>query len=265
MIAYHKEGAMLGAGSNSHEDGDSATSPMGIVQGHAFSILRLVDADGNKLMQIRNPWGRGEWTGDWSDDSEKWTTRLRNLVDWHETKDDGIFWIDLNDYVTEFDSIYVCRDFSDRKTWHCMEIDDKWEGVFAEGLPNKANPKAKMEKNPQYGLVVTKPCHGIIVLRLKEKENRTSAKQYGYFNMQALDGALIQRPNKSKQLGFMGPRNAVVQAVEVDFTSDYAYPYTFTFIVANMKSGVEGEGGYNIQIYVKDFQATVDKINKIEA
>ena len=137
MVSYHKEGAMLGAGSNSHEDGDSAASPLGIVQGHAFSILRLVDADGHKLMQIRNPWGRGEWTGDWSDDSEKWTTRLRNLVDWHETKDDGIFWIDLNDYVTEFDSVYVCRDFSDAKVWHRLEVDARWEGPFCEGLPSR--------------------------------------------------------------------------------------------------------------------------------
>lgn len=126
---------MLGAGSNSHADGDSATSPMGVVQGHAFSILRLCDADGHKLMCLRNPWGRGEWKGDWSDDSECWTTRMRNLVDFWDSKDDGIFWIDINDYVTEFDSIYVCRDFSDTNQWHNTEITDKWEGVYTEGIP----------------------------------------------------------------------------------------------------------------------------------
>jgi hypothetical protein len=98
--------------------------------------LRLADVDGHKLMQIRNPWGKGEWTGDWSDKSPKWTTRLRNHVGWHETKDDGIFWMDLNDYVTEFDSIYVCRDFSDASQWHTLIVDDKWVGSFTEGLPN---------------------------------------------------------------------------------------------------------------------------------
>lgn len=103
LMKYHKEGAMLGAGSNSHADGDSATSPLGIVQGHAFSILRLAEVDGHKLIQLRNPWGRGEWTGDWSDNSDKWTTRIRNIVNWHETKDDGVFWMDLNDLVPEFD------------------------------------------------------------------------------------------------------------------------------------------------------------------
>jgi hypothetical protein len=32
-----------------------------------------------------------------------------------------------------------------------------------------------------------------------------------------------------------------------------------------MKSGVEGEGSYNIQIYVKDFGANVYKINELKA
>lgn len=237
LLNYEKEGAMLGAGSNSHEDGDSAMSPLGIVQGHAFSILRLADADGHKLMCIRNPWGRGEWKGDWSDDSDKWTTRMRNLVDWHVSKDDGIFWMDINDYVTEFDSIYICRDFSDKNLWHTLEINDKWEGVYAEGLPNSKNPRAKMEKNPQYGLTITKPCIGVIVLRLKDKTDRTRAKHYGYLNIQALNGGIISHPNKSKQLGVMGPRNEVVQAVEVDFSTKYSYPYTFTFIVSNMEHG----------------------------
>ena len=27
-----------------------------------------------RLLQIRNPHGHGEWTGDWSDQSSKWTT-----------------------------------------------------------------------------------------------------------------------------------------------------------------------------------------------
>lgn len=101
-------------------------------------------------------------------------------------------------------------------------------------------------------------------MRLKEKEDRNRAHHYGYFNMQALDGALIQRPNKSKQLGYMGPRNSVVQAVEVDFNSQYSYPYTFTFLIANRLSGKEGEGGYNIQIFLKDFNAGVDQINKLK-
>jgi calpain-15 len=42
LLDLHKQGIFLGAGSPSHADGDSATSPTGIVQGHAYSILKLI-------------------------------------------------------------------------------------------------------------------------------------------------------------------------------------------------------------------------------
>jgi hypothetical protein len=103
-----------------------------------------------------------------------------------------------------------------------------------------------MKKSPQYGLTITKPCKAVVVLRLKEKKDRNTAKQYGYLNMQAIDGKAVSRPDKNKQLGVIGPRNSTVQAIEVDFSSKYSYPYTFTFMVSNMEHGKKGEGGFQV-------------------
>lgn len=50
---------------------------------------------------MRNPWGKKEWSGDWSDKSDKWTPELKEklkVVD----KNDGIFWISSNDFIKEF-------------------------------------------------------------------------------------------------------------------------------------------------------------------
>ena len=41
-----KVGAMMGAGSPEHEMGDRAINEEGIVQGHAYSILDVVDYQG---------------------------------------------------------------------------------------------------------------------------------------------------------------------------------------------------------------------------
>lgn len=46
----------------------------GLKMGHAYSFLacgEIVDSKGQKvkLVRLRNPWGFGEWTGPWSDDS----------------------------------------------------------------------------------------------------------------------------------------------------------------------------------------------------
>ena len=46
LMSFYKSGFKLGAGSPSHPDGDSATSDTGIVQGHAYSVLKLMEVDG---------------------------------------------------------------------------------------------------------------------------------------------------------------------------------------------------------------------------
>jgi len=64
------DGHLLGAGSHSGDDTpESAEKNRGIVSGHAYSVLRVEEIDGLRLMQCRNPWGRTEWTGDFSDGS----------------------------------------------------------------------------------------------------------------------------------------------------------------------------------------------------
>jgi calpain-15 len=39
----------------------------------------VIDFDGknDRIIQVRNPWGVFEWKGDWSDNSRKWTSNLK--------------------------------------------------------------------------------------------------------------------------------------------------------------------------------------------
>lgn len=46
---------------------------LGLVSGHAYSVIDVVHSHGYKLIKLRNPWGRGEWEGDWSDKSALWS------------------------------------------------------------------------------------------------------------------------------------------------------------------------------------------------
>lgn len=75
-----------------------------------------------KLIQLRNPWAAGEWTGDWSDDSELWTTRMRNVLNWNLIDDDGIFWMEFGDFLEEFDDIYICRNLTESKGWKNISV-----------------------------------------------------------------------------------------------------------------------------------------------
>lgn len=150
LMTAFKEGALLGAGSPSHKDGDKARSAKGIVQGHAYSLIKVKEIDGIKLVMLRNPHGEGEWTGDWADDSPQWNARYKNMLEYHESADDGIFWMQWSDFLEEFECIYVSRQFSKLDGWESVLVDDKWEGKYAAGLPHKKNPKAIFHNNPQY-------------------------------------------------------------------------------------------------------------------
>ena len=79
-------------------------------------------------MCIRNPWGQGEWTGDWSDYSELWNIRMQNLVGYKNAdKDDGLFWMDYEDFLDEFSEIYVCRVYNEKTGWKEKMIEKREE------------------------------------------------------------------------------------------------------------------------------------------
>jgi len=72
---------------------------LGLVNNHAYTLLNIIKINGIKLFKLRNPWGRGEWKGKWNDnDNDNWTQDIKeqlNVVN----SDDGIFYIEWDDYV----------------------------------------------------------------------------------------------------------------------------------------------------------------------
>mmetsp|Transcript_5084 Transcript_5084/g.14399 ORF Transcript_5084/g.14399 Transcript_5084/m.14399 type:complete len:841 (-) Transcript_5084:62-2584(-) len=81
----------------------------GLVQGHAYTLLEAKQtSQGHRLVQVRNPWGNFEWTGDWSDTSDLWTDDILKEVGAVLDDKDGTFWMSLDDLIRHFFSINVC-------------------------------------------------------------------------------------------------------------------------------------------------------------
>ena len=54
--------------------------------------MRLVNGGAARLVQLRNPWGKLGWRGDWSEGSALWSTPLRRRLQ-PQGAEAGTFWI----------------------------------------------------------------------------------------------------------------------------------------------------------------------------
>lgn len=63
-----------------------------------------------RLVKVRNPWGRKEWTGDWSGKSDKWTRSLiEQIPSYAQRNMKGFFWMDLRDFTRAFSEIEIAK------------------------------------------------------------------------------------------------------------------------------------------------------------
>ena len=97
----------------------------GIVELHAYSVMRAVEMDGTRLVLLKNPWGKHEWKGPWSDGSSNWTAEWLQKLD-HKFGDDGSFWISYEDLLRKYQAFDRTRLFGD--DWKMASI---WTTVTA--------------------------------------------------------------------------------------------------------------------------------------
>jgi len=154
----------------------------GLLVNHAYSIIDCQEVQGHKLMRIRNPWGRGEWTGAWGDDSKEWTPALMKHFNYNFAND-GTFFMSFSDFYKNFNRVYVLRLMCDStgEVWNKFAFHGEFRGESAGGCTNFAS----WTKNPQYGLTISKPNTRVFLnfsqpdLRYVTKQNpQTHRRQY---------------------------------------------------------------------------------------
>ncbi|KAH9488773.1 hypothetical protein Btru_059398 [Bulinus truncatus] len=108
-----------------------------------------------KVIRVRNPWGKIDWTGEWSDGSPEWKTIPENSVKL-PNKNNGEFLISLEDFMTYFESTTVCSIYPDfdmdgrnNNLNHVLHIYGEWFKDTAAGFKNRL-------LNPRFTFDVTK-------------------------------------------------------------------------------------------------------------
>lgn len=82
----------------------------GIVELHAYSVLKAREVDDVRLVLLKNPWGKHEWKGAWSDGSKEWTAEWLQKLE-HKFGDDGSFWISYDDLLKKYQAFDRTRLF----------------------------------------------------------------------------------------------------------------------------------------------------------
>ncbi|NXM36603.1 CAN14 protein, partial [Oxyruncus cristatus] len=136
----------------------------GLVAGHAYTVtgIRKVTCQygPENLVRLRNPWGKIEWKGDWSDSSYKWELLSpKEKILLRKKKEDGEFWMSLRDFKIHFVDLMICKltpdlmSQEDGKKWMYSLKSGRWvKGSTAGGSLGFCNGNFWM--NPQYWLNV---------------------------------------------------------------------------------------------------------------
>ncbi|XP_030354826.1 calpain-14 isoform X1 [Strigops habroptila] len=136
----------------------------GLVAGHAYTVtgIRKVTCQygPENLVRLRNPWGKIEWKGDWSDSSYKWELLSpKEKILLRKKKEDGEFWMSLQDFKIHFVDLMICKltpdlmSKEDGKKWMYSLKRGRWvKGSTAGGSLGFCNGTFWM--NPQYWLNV---------------------------------------------------------------------------------------------------------------
>ncbi|KAM8998051.1 calpain-6 isoform 1-T2 [Ara ararauna] len=199
LLKVHKRGGLISCyiAASSGSASEVATE-MGLVIGHAYSVtairkLRLGErlifsfkAEKLFMIRLRNPWGKREWSGAWSDSSEEWkkvsSSERKSLG--LTLENDGEFWMTFEDWCKNFTDVDICRIvntsyFSIHKTWEKKMMHGAW-AKNTEPLLNRSggcfDNKETFLQNPQYIFDVKKNEDKVLV-SLQQEDRRKYKKE----------------------------------------------------------------------------------------
>ncbi|XP_030643234.1 calpain-1 catalytic subunit-like [Chanos chanos] len=165
MYRAAKSQSLMGCGTPQGATPENTVLPNGIVEGHAYTVTGVTKIMSNgmpvELVRLFNPWGRGEWNGDWGDHSPRWqTVSVEDRAGCLKMDEDGEFWMSMEDFIQSYSDLDICcrcPDFLDGNSschWTSKFHDGRWvAGITAGGCMNHTDT---FWTNPQYYIKLDK-------------------------------------------------------------------------------------------------------------
>ncbi|XP_028422126.1 calpain-8-like [Perca flavescens] len=180
--------SLMGCGTPQGETPANKQLPNGLILNHAYTVtgVKQMISRGKpvNLVRLWNPWGRGEWTGDWSDRSSLWkSVSAKDREMCLSVNDDGEFWMTLEDFCKFYTVLDICSlhpDFLDGNSsqWKTSMYEGRWvAGTTAGGCMNNkdsfwTNPQFRVKINGEYSETNGEKNVLISLMQKSDKRNR---------------------------------------------------------------------------------------------
>ena len=121
----------------------------GLDEKHAYTVVKTKVIETNsgekvKLVQLRNPYGEKEYTGDWGKCSKKWTPELKKKYNYEEI--DGIFYMSFDMFYDCFEILDICKIEKNYQTSSCkINKNQAKKCQFLELIVDKDYPRTYIQ------------------------------------------------------------------------------------------------------------------------
>eukprot|EP00826_Nyctotherus_ovalis_P043774 TRINITY_DN4656_c0_g1_i1.p1 TRINITY_DN4656_c0_g1~~TRINITY_DN4656_c0_g1_i1.p1 ORF type:complete len:274 (-),score=66.32 TRINITY_DN4656_c0_g1_i1:22-843(-) len=167
-----------------------------IADRHAYAILDAFEFDGNKLLLLKDPRGVTNWVDEWSPDSSRWTSRLKEMLhrrfakiaarrsnslisagalhDLSAQQSHGIFFMSWEELTKCFEAIFVAIFFDE--AWSKLVIRDTWREEPCSSFTAVQNTCGRV----QYLLNVPEDIEIFFMLTNKVPNSSNSVAKIGF-------------------------------------------------------------------------------------
>ncbi|XP_058794172.1 calpain-7-like [Phymastichus coffea] len=195
LLRLHKGDTLVTVATGDLSDADADRT--GLVPSHAYAVLDVRKVNGEKLLQLKNPWSHLRWRGNFSElDTNHWTAELRETLNYDPDSaaqfDNGIFWIDFDSICHFFDVFYFNWNPALFNYTYC--IHQMWKagtGPVKDAFNIGDNPQFLLEVQPDVNgsvwILLTRHITDIADFR----QNQEYITLYVYQN----DGKRVYYPN----------------------------------------------------------------------
>ncbi|CAF4771840.1 unnamed protein product, partial [Rotaria sp. Silwood2] len=108
IIQARAKGYLMTCVSSNNQLNDQAFDLMGLESEHAYSILDAKQVGSQRLVRLRNPWGKKELNSSVSNTLIEWPRILKEKPP-TSSEHDGAFWMPWEEICSSFDDITICK------------------------------------------------------------------------------------------------------------------------------------------------------------